>query len=103
MGDDQGCVSLMELHPNDLATRPSKIEEEKTYLIAHHTQNQLINSSIKQLHIHNDWVLRAEYLPELRCVVSCSTDENTALALTQPECFKYQSAYNSVKGNMLNL
>ena len=32
-------------------------------------------------------------------MVSCSTDESSALALTHPECFKFHSVYNSTKGN----
>ena len=79
--------------------RTTNFEEENTYLISTLFQTQMINGNIKRLNLHNDWVMRVAYLPELRCVVSCSTDENTALALTQPECFKYQSAFSSLSGN----
>lgn len=88
--------SPCKLHPNDLTSRSTKVDEEKTYLVSPLPQSQMRNGSIKQLNLHNDWVMRVSYLAELRCVVSCSTDENTALALTQPECFKYQSAFSSL-------
>ena len=46
IGDDQGVVTLMELHPSDLTLRPVKVEEEKTFLSAVHRYCTELNLKI---------------------------------------------------------
>ena len=41
VGDDQGHVWMFQIDPTDLTARPAKIDEEKTFNLAHLTPSQV--------------------------------------------------------------
>ena len=42
-----------------------------------------ISSPIKKKKLHDDWVLRIKYFPELRCFASCSPSSTASFVLDE--------------------
>ena len=57
---------IEELCLTDLNLRPHKIEEEDLYTINYIQLNQLENKASGKVPVHNDWVTKVTYIPQLR-------------------------------------
>ena len=55
-----------ELCLTDLNLRPHKVEEEDLYTINYIQLNQLENKASGKVPVHNDWVTKVTYIPQLR-------------------------------------
>ncbi|XP_046579795.1 WD repeat-containing protein 64-like [Haliotis rubra] len=70
-GDDQGYVNLLTISAKDMTMKNSKGEKNNS-------QNNLIidpnkmTFPIQRRKLHDDWVLKVKYFPDLRCFASCS-------------------------------
>ncbi|XP_078673590.1 WD repeat-containing protein 64-like [Branchiostoma floridae x Branchiostoma belcheri] len=68
-GDDQGFVNMMTIASKDLHTKHSKGERKNTNPIIEPSK---LSNPILRRKLHDDWVLKIKYFPELRCFGSCS-------------------------------
>ncbi|XP_075060895.1 WD repeat-containing protein 64 [Mixophyes fleayi] len=76
IGDDAGFVTLFTIGSEDL-----KIPKSSSKKIS---QPIILDSRIfKQFRrkLHNGWVIKVKYFPELNCFASCSQDSNLSLVL----------------------
>ncbi|XP_071080173.1 WD repeat-containing protein 64-like [Haliotis cracherodii] len=70
-GDDQGYVNLLTISAKDMTMKNSKGEKNNA-------QNNLVidpnkmTYPIQRRKLHDDWVLKVKYFPDLRCFASCS-------------------------------
>ncbi|XP_038075924.1 WD repeat-containing protein 64-like isoform X2 [Patiria miniata] len=77
-GDDLGYVSLLRIAAKDLNTKHAKIDKRNGNLVI---EPSTLTYPIQKRKLHDDWVLKVKYLPDLRCFASCSPSSNTSFVL----------------------
>ncbi|XP_035826428.1 WD repeat-containing protein 64 [Aplysia californica] len=83
-GDDQGYVNLLTILAKDLTMKNSKGDNKRSQ----NSQSYVIEPSKLSHHIirkklHDDWVLKVKYFPDLRCFASCSPSSNLSFCLEE--------------------
>ncbi|XP_041352298.1 WD repeat-containing protein 64-like isoform X2 [Gigantopelta aegis] len=69
-GDDQGYVNILTVTAKDLTMKNTKGEKKNTH--SYVIDPTKLAQPIVRRRLHDDWVLRVKYFPELRCFASCS-------------------------------
>ncbi|XP_064622276.1 WD repeat-containing protein 64-like isoform X2 [Lineus longissimus] len=84
-GDDQGFVNMLTLAAKDLTPKnakgDAKLKERENIAI----DPQKLTHPIIRRRLHDDWVIKIEYIPELRCFASCSPSSNVSFVLEEVE------------------
>ncbi|ESP02905.1 hypothetical protein LOTGIDRAFT_230398 [Lottia gigantea] len=82
-GDDQGYINLMIVAAKDLTMKNGKGDKKNSpsYVIEPH---KMANPVVRRK-LHDDWVLKVKYFPDLRCFGSCSPSSNQSFVLEELE------------------
>ncbi|KAJ8044929.1 WD repeat-containing protein 64 [Holothuria leucospilota] len=81
-GDDQGYVNLVIIAAKDLNTKHALVEKKSGNLIL---EPNTLTHEIYRRKIHDDWVLKVKYLPDLDCFASCSASSTTSFVVEPVE------------------
>nr|XP_033791802.1 WD repeat-containing protein 64 isoform X3 [Geotrypetes seraphini] len=76
IGDDSGCIHLFTIASDDLKTKHSKSKCVTSPEVLDASKFKKIKRKL-----HNDWVLKIKFYPELKCFASCSFDSQHSFIL----------------------
>ncbi|XP_071951711.1 cilia- and flagella-associated protein 337-like [Antedon mediterranea] len=82
-GDSEGCINIIIIKGAGETLRTWK-KMPKTDGIASVTLEKVAHSPLTKFlrwKVHNDWVAEVRYYDEIRMIISCSNNENTALVI----------------------
>ncbi|XP_048734938.1 WD repeat-containing protein 64-like isoform X7 [Ostrea edulis] len=85
-GDDQGYINVLRILSKDLTIKNSKDAEkiQNTQPIPNYPiELDKLSYKIEKRKIHQDWVLKVKYFPELRCFASCSPHSKQSFVLEE--------------------
>ncbi|XP_033112212.1 WD repeat-containing protein 64-like isoform X2 [Anneissia japonica] len=77
-GDDLGYLSLMTIAAKDLNTKNAKVDKKNGNLLLEPSD---LSYPVCKRKLHDNWVLKVKYFPELRCFASCSASSNVSFIL----------------------
>ncbi|XP_072032372.1 WD repeat-containing protein 64-like [Amphiura filiformis] len=77
-GDDQGYINLLTLAANDLNTKHAKFDKKTGSMVM---EPAILTNPIAKRKLHDGWVLKVKYLPDLRCFASCSSSSTNSFVL----------------------
>ncbi|XP_071962491.1 WD repeat-containing protein 64-like [Antedon mediterranea] len=77
-GDDLGYLSLMTIAAKDLNTKNAKVDRKNGNLLLEPSD---LSYAVCKRKLHDNWVLKIKYFPELRCFASCSASSTTSFIL----------------------
>ncbi|ELT96575.1 hypothetical protein CAPTEDRAFT_219855 [Capitella teleta] len=82
-GDDQGYVNVLNLHMKDLTIKTTKTGEQTKSSQIIVVEPKRLTYPIRRRKLHDDWVLKVAWIPELRCFASCSPSCTTSFVLEE--------------------
>lgn len=85
-GDDQGYMNLLTVAAKDLTMKNSKGGEKKPVKdqnILHVIDPSRLAVPMVRRKVHDDWVLKIKYFPELHCFASCSPSSRSSFVLEE--------------------
>ncbi|CAH1792147.1 unnamed protein product [Owenia fusiformis] len=80
-GDDQGYINYLTVAAKDLTMKNSRGERKTSQNI--NVDPTKMTYPVIRRKIHDDWVLKIKYFPELRCFASCSPGEKISFVLEE--------------------
>ncbi|KAL4237521.1 WD repeat-containing protein 64 [Mactra antiquata] len=86
IGDDQGYLNILTVAAKDLTMKNSKGGEKKPVKdqnILHVIEPNRLTVPMVRRKVHDDWVTRVKYFPELHCFASCSPSSKTSFVLEE--------------------
>nr|XP_039260589.1 WD repeat-containing protein 64-like [Styela clava] len=81
IGDDAGYVNLVRLTPNDFAASTNK--DPKRAMMSQVIDPMNLMLPIIRRKFHPDWVLKIEYISELKSFASCSPSDKTSFVIAE--------------------
>ncbi|XP_053404636.1 WD repeat-containing protein 64-like isoform X4 [Mercenaria mercenaria] len=85
-GDDQGYLNILTVAAKDLTMKNSKGGEKKPAKdqnILHVIEPNRLTVPMVRRKVHDDWVTRVKYFPELHCFASCSPSSKQSFVLEE--------------------
>ncbi|XP_064601013.1 WD repeat-containing protein 64-like [Liolophura sinensis] len=84
-GDDQGYINVLSIAAKDLTMKNSKGVDRRNNNNNLVLEPHKLTSPIRRRKLHDDWVLKVRYFPELRCFASCSPSSSQSFVLEEIE------------------
>ncbi|KAL5008313.1 hypothetical protein ScPMuIL_013894 [Solemya velum] len=84
-GDDQGYINRLRIVGKDITMKNSNNAEKKQEWENFVIDPSKLTYKVERRKMHDDWVLRVKYFPELRCFGSCSPSSTKSFVLEELE------------------
>lgn len=95
MGTDTGHLAFFRFDEYHLFTRDRASGGRLRSVCPElYSKNNNSNVSFQKIKLHNEWVEKIQYVPELQCVISCSLDSRKSLAVgfTKDHAWEFSTA-----------
>ncbi|KAK2162660.1 hypothetical protein LSH36_94g03011 [Paralvinella palmiformis] len=79
-GDDQGYINLVTLSTKDFTT-PQHANRNQRYTSSQCIDPNKLTHPIRRRKLHDNWVLKVKWFPELQCFGSCSSSSTSSFVL----------------------